>query len=134
MHAIDQVLQRGAEQRESRSGRRTLTEDVVCRLPTGDTTHGIQAVKDAVAGAAAAFPHRGVQIDEAILGEGRAAIVYSLTMAHVGEFMGIAPTGKEVSITGVDIFGFTGDKISEISVFYNPGVIFAQLGIELRPA
>lgn len=107
-----------------------LTDDVVCRLPTGQTTHGVQAVKDAVAGAAAAFPHRGVHVDQAILLADRAAIVYTLVMAHVGDFLGIAATGKEITVTGVDIFHFTDDKISEIDVFYDPQLIFEQLGVD----
>lgn len=104
-----------------------LTAGVVCRLPSGEVTEGAQAVKDAVAAASLAFPHRGVQIDEAILEGDRAAIVYTLKMAHVGAFMGIEPSGKEVTITGVDIFRFEGDKIAEITVFYNPNVILEQL-------
>ena len=107
-----------------------LTADVVCRVPTGQTTHGVQAVKDAVAGAAVAFPHRGVQIDEATLLPDRAAIVYTLVMAHVGDFLGVAATGKEITITGIDIFHFVDGKISEIDVFYDPQLIFDQLGID----
>jgi len=87
-------------------------------------------VKDAVAGATAAFPHRGVHVDEAITLSDRAAIVYTLKMEHIGDFSGIAATGKEITVTGVDIFHFADGKISEIDVFYDPALIFEQLGVD----
>ena len=80
-----------------------LTEDVVCSIPSGETLNGRSTVKAAVGNAAAAFPHRGVTIIEEIYSGDLAAIRYSIRMAHTGEFQGIAPTGREVSVDAVDL-------------------------------
>ena len=106
-----------------------LTDDIVCTLPSGEVLHGPAAVKAAVAGAAAAFPHRGVVIHESVTSGDTTVVRYGLTMAHTGPFQGIPPTGREVSVDAVDIFRFSQSKISEIRVYFNPLAIMSQLGV-----
>ena len=47
---------------------------------------------------------------------------------HRGELMGIAPTGNQISISGVNIFRITGGKIVEHWVNYDAMGLMQQLG------
>jgi predicted ester cyclase len=60
-----------------------------------------------------AFPDVTVEIDE-ILAEGdRVAVATTFTGTHDGELMGVAPTGRRVSVTGIDIVRVADGKIAE---------------------
>ena len=105
-----------------------LTEDVVATAP-GMSTTGIPELTAFLAEVGGAFPHRDVIIQLEIEEGDHVACVFRLVMEHVGEYKGLPATGKTVDITGIDIFTFSGDKISEIQVHYNAMAIMEQLGV-----
>ena len=105
-----------------------LTDDVRVVAP-GSEVVGVAALKDMLATAGAAFPHRDVVLEEPIEDGDQVACVFRLVMEHVGDYQGLAATGKTIDITGVDVFTFAGDRISEIRVFYDAMSIMQQLGV-----
>jgi predicted ester cyclase len=60
-----------------------------------------------------AFPDAAVEIDELVADGDRVAVATTLTGTHEGELMGMAPTGRRVSVTGIDIVRIEGGKIVE---------------------
>lgn len=53
-------------------------------------------------------------VAEDLVAEGdKVAIRWSWGGTHTGEFMGVAPTGKQVTITGISILRIAGGKIVE---------------------
>jgi steroid delta-isomerase-like uncharacterized protein len=48
---------------------------------------------------------------------------------HQGEFMGLAPTGKEITATGISIHRIAGDRIAETWNNYDALGIMQQLGV-----
>jgi predicted ester cyclase len=60
-----------------------------------------------------AFPDVSVEIDETVVEGDRAAVATTFTGTHDGELMGMAPTGRRVSVTGIDIVRVSGGKIVE---------------------
>ena len=60
-----------------------------------------------------AFPDAAVAIDELLVDGDRVAIATTLTGTHTGELMGMAPTGRSVSVTGIDIVRIEGGLIVE---------------------
>ena len=52
-------------------------------------------------------------IDDLIVEGDKVVVRYTTTVTQVGEFMGFAPTNKEVSFTGVSIYRIVGGKIVE---------------------
>lgn len=46
---------------------------------------------------------------------------------HSGEFLGIAPTGREVSFTSVELYRVEGDKIEEERVSPDIQSLMAQI-------
>ena len=105
-----------------------LTDDVIVTAP-GSSVQGVPELKAMLSEVGAAFPHRDVIIESQIEEGDQLACVFRLVLEHVGEYQGLPPTGKTVDITGVDIFTFSGDRISEIQVYYNAMAIMEQLGV-----
>ena len=60
-----------------------------------------------------AFPDASVAIDELVEEGDRVAVATTLTGTHEGELMGMAPTGRRVSVTGIDIVRVAGGRIVE---------------------
>jgi ketosteroid isomerase-like protein len=54
-----------------------------------------------------------LEIHEAFGCEDNLAARYTVTGAHTGELMGIAPTGREISIEGITIMHFEDGKVVE---------------------
>lgn len=61
----------------------------------------------------AAFPDLHFVIEDVIGGEDRVAIRWRATGTHRGAFMGIEPSGKCGSMTGISIDRIEGDRIVE---------------------
>jgi steroid delta-isomerase-like uncharacterized protein len=74
---------------------------------------GVEGVKQFFATFRDGFPDASVQIDELVADEDRVAVATTLTGTHTGELMGIAATGRAVSVTGIDIVRIDGGKIVE---------------------
>lgn len=53
----------------------------------------------------------------------------SLPGVHKGEFMGLPPTGKPITMTGIEIFRIENDKIVELWGEANLLGLMMQLGI-----
>ena len=79
---------------------------------TPGPVRGREAFKQLLATYFAAFDlHR---TNEFLIAEGDKVVAYdSYRVRHTGEFAGIPPTGKELSITGIDIYRIVGGKIVE---------------------
>jgi predicted ester cyclase len=69
---------------------------------------------------------------EDIIAEGDKVVVrWTWAGTHKGEFMGIAPTGKQVTLTGINILRIEGGKIvEEWSEMDNLGMM-QQLGVKV---
>jgi len=59
------------------------------------------------------FPGMKMTIEDVIGEHDRVVLRISVTGKHEGDFMGIAPTGKEVKVNGMQIWRFSGDKVTE---------------------
>ena len=73
-------------------------------LEGGNLAHGM---------AVGAFPDLHTQIED-LIGEGDKVVArFVMTGTHQGEFMGIAPTGTKIRVTGISIFRIANGKIAE---------------------
>lgn len=59
-----------------------------------------------------AFPDWCVQIDNMIAEENQVAISWSGIVTHLGDFSGIPATGKKITVSGINIYQFEGDRIT----------------------
>jgi predicted ester cyclase len=60
-----------------------------------------------------AFPDVSVEIDELVAEGDRVAVATTFTGTHEGELMGVSPTGRRVSVTGIDMVRVAGGRIVE---------------------
>ena len=60
-----------------------------------------------------AFPDFHVAIDDLVAERDKVAVRVTERGTHYGEYMGIEPTGKQVILTGIDIFRISGGEFIE---------------------
>jgi steroid delta-isomerase-like uncharacterized protein len=78
-----------------------------------DTDIGLKEFKPFVVSLRNAFPDMKVEIDQTFEEGDKVVARWTSTMTHKGDFLGIAPTGKKVSITGTTIQRILNGKIVE---------------------
>lgn len=105
-----------------------LTPDIVARAPGVPPLTGIESFKTFLRAIGTSFPERRVEVGPSAVKGDHAFGVFTIYQRHLGEFRGIAPTGNEVQVTGVNLFRFTGERISEVTVWYNPLDLLEQIG------
>ena len=81
-----------------------------------------------------AFPDFKAEIEDLIAEGDRVVVRMKWTGTHEGEFMGIPPTGRSISIEVIDIVRFEGGKFVEHwGIMDNMGMM-QQLGVVPEPA
>ena len=76
----------------------------------------------------AAFPDLKQTIEDAFADEEKAAVRYTATGTHQGELMGLAPTGKQISVAGMMTFHIVGGKVQESSCIIDEMALMQQIG------
>jgi len=96
---------------------------------TPDVGRGPEGEKKRVTHYRTAFPDMRLTIED-IIAEGETVIArWSCRGQHKGELNGIAPTGKQVAMTGVSIMRFAGGKMVEGHVNWDALGLMQQLGV-----
>ena len=73
---------------------------------------GLEGLKQMMNMYLKAFPDTHSTIDDIIAEGDKVWVQYTDTMTHTGEFMGIAPTGKKITLRTVDIYRIANGKIA----------------------
>ncbi|MFE6921016.1 ester cyclase [Nocardia sp. NPDC057663] len=105
--------------------------DIVDHQPLPGAPEGLEGVKYTIAGLRGGFPDLKVTIEEMSAHADHVVIHNTWRGTHDGEFLGLAPTGKQISSKGVVVWRLQDGKIAErwgIGVDSN---ILAQLGVGL---
>lgn len=95
----------------------------------GQEFKGPEGFKQLITMFRTAFPDLHATIED-MVAEGD-KVVHSLKMqgTHKGDFMGIAPTGKQVTITSINISRFAGGKEAEALVSMDLLGMYQQMGV-----
>ena len=110
-----------------------MAPDVVVHGAPPGARPGSQGIKHAVTMFRTAFPDIHMTIEDMLAEGDKVAIRLTATGTHKGELMGIAPTGKHVSITATAIYRFAGGKIQEGWVNRDDLGMMQQLGVVPPP-
>ena len=94
-----------------------------------DQKPGSEGVHDWVNDFITAFPDVHLTIDGMIAEGDEAATRFTFRATHKGDLVGIAPTDKQVTVTGVWISRFSGGKIVEAWLNMNTLGMMQQLGV-----
>src|SRR5215216_1466665 len=84
--------------------------------------YGPEGVKKYVAAYRFAFPDARFALEDQIAEGDTVVSRWTARGTHRGEFLGIAPTGEEVTVTGIEFDHVVGGKIEEAWVGYHPFV------------
>jgi steroid delta-isomerase-like uncharacterized protein len=90
---------------------------------------GAEAYKQFVAAYRTAFPDLHFTIEDVIAAGDKVASRWTCVGTHQGELMGIPPTGKQTTTTGIDIFRIVDGKIVEEWVNWSTMALMQQLGV-----
>ncbi len=84
-------------------------------------------VYEFVSSARHAFPDMFVSIENEIAEDDQVVVVWRITGTHKRPFRGMPPSGKYVSMTGMDIFYIEGDRIEGMWAFFDMKSALEQL-------
>ena len=68
-------------------------------------------------------------VDETVSEKDKLVVVWTITGTHRGQLLGIAPTDKKVSVSGITINQIADGKILESMVVWDVVSLMQQLGI-----
>jgi predicted ester cyclase len=90
--------------------------------------HGIEDFKRAVAMFFTGFPDLRVEILDMLVDGDRAAVRFRESGTHLGQFVGVAPTGNKIMFSGMGIYRAQGGKLVEEWFVDDSRAIFEQIG------
>ncbi len=89
---------------------------------------GPEGAKQDFRGFSAAFGDLQFSIDEMLAEGDRVATRWTGRLTHRGSFMGIVPTGKRVTLSGISTYRLANGRLVETHTNANPWMIFQQIG------
>jgi steroid delta-isomerase-like uncharacterized protein len=102
--------------------------DYLLHDPAGPI-EGLEALRQFLTTFRTGYPDLHATIEEMIAEGDKVVWRYTLRGTHRGEFMGIAPTGKAITLTGCLLSRFVGDKVVEDWNNYDALGMMQQLGV-----
>jgi steroid delta-isomerase-like uncharacterized protein len=112
-----------------------IAADYVGRDPAiPEPIRGPAGVKESVTGYRTAFPDLRMAIEAQIAEKDLVVTRWTATGTHQGELFGIAPTGKQATVTGISIDRISGGKIAESWTNWDTLGLLQQLGAVPAPA
>ena len=113
-------------------GNLELIDELIASDVTGHSpiqnVDGVEASKRYVTMSRAAFLDLHFTIEEMIAEGDKVVAVRTLAGTHRGEYLGVAPTGNHVNITGINVFRIADGRIAETSTFVDTLDLMEQLG------
>ena len=104
-----------------------VTADHVRHAPDGDLS-GPEGVRIDVAEYRTGFPDLSVTIEDLLAEGDRVVSRFVLRGTHAGCFLGLAPTGRIVAVSGMGIDRIAGDQLAESWVALDALGLLRQLG------
>lgn len=101
-------------------------------LPPG-MPPGIEGTKAYLGMFRSAFPDTQMTIEDQIAEGDTVVTRWTATGTHTGELMGIPATGKQVTVTGIDVNRFAGGQIVEAWGQFDQMGLMQQLGVIPEP-
>jgi len=105
-----------------------MATDYVLHVP-GQEIKGPEGFKEYVTMARTAFPDFHMTIEDMVAEGDKVAFRFTWRGTHKGEIMGIAPTGKQVTVTSIGINRFAGGKEVEARASMDQLGMLQQLGV-----
>ncbi|OVE85208.1 ester cyclase [Natronolimnobius baerhuensis] len=76
-----------------------------------------------------AFPDVEYEVEHVLAEDDTVALRYTAHGTHDGEFMGLEPTGDQVSVSGMEMYRIEDEQIAEMWTSYDALGLFQELGV-----
>lgn len=96
---------------------------------TPEAPPGRAAIKEVIKRYQTAFPKAQYQIEDIVVTDHKAAVRWSARGTHTVALGELAPTGKEVRVTGMDIYHFRDGQIVAVWTNWDALGFLKQLGV-----
>jgi steroid delta-isomerase-like uncharacterized protein len=106
--------------------------DCIGHAPTGVDVRGPDGIRQNVTRFITAFPDLHLTIEDMIAEGDKVVMRFTSRGTQRGEFLGIAPTGKRVTVTGTGTYRMEGGKIKEGWVNQDLFGLLQQLGVTFK--
>jgi steroid delta-isomerase-like uncharacterized protein len=107
-----------------------FNEDIIVNRPiTTGAKGGIEGLKNKELQYKNGFPNKQVSIDEIFGSEEKVVVRWTTQGTHKGEFKGVAPTNRNIKMSGISVYEFDGGKISFIYQNWDRITLFEQIGV-----
>jgi len=94
---------------------------------------GLESYKEFLAARRAAFPDRRFVVEDMIAEGDKVSARFTMRGTHNGDLPGIVPSGKEVTMTGIDMIRLEEGKMVEDRVEVDQLGMMQQLGVIASP-
>ena len=110
-----------------------FTANYVGHDPAGPELRGPEGMKQQVGTYRTAFPNVQFSVEDQIAAGDMVATRWTARGTHQGDLMGIAPTGKQVTVTGITIERLANGKVEESWTNWDTMGMMQQLGVVPQP-
>jgi len=90
---------------------------------------GPEAYKLQVAQFVRAFPDLRWEIEETISEKDKVVVIWTFTGTHKGEYRGVAPTNKKVTVDGITVHHITDGKIMDSYAIWDTWGMMKEFGV-----
>lgn len=128
--AIAQRWLESLNSKEADGAEELLAPDFVCYMPgLPGPLRGVAAFKQFISILWAAVPDFHYTVEEVSAEGDKVEIRWNAHGTHTGAFMGIPPTGKQITVPGTNTYLITSGKIVEQRSDYDQWSVMRQLGM-----
>jgi predicted ester cyclase len=106
-----------------------VTPDVVGHPGSGQALHGPEVFQQRHAALRQVYSEPHFSVEDLIAEGDKALLRWSFAGRHTGPIMGAAPTGKQITVGGMNMFRFVDGKIAELWVSADDLGELQQLGV-----
>jgi steroid delta-isomerase-like uncharacterized protein len=107
--------------------------NIVYHSGSGKDISGLKDYKQYWSAFYDAFPDSHTILDDMFVEGDKVAVRHTTTATHKGEFMGIPPTNKKITLRAIEIDRIAGGKLVESWLTYDTLGLMQQLGTEPTP-
>ena len=104
-------------------------EDFVEEVPLPEQGPGLSGLKDVLKGMRSAFPDMHWTAEEQIESGDKVVTRFAWSGSHQSTFLGVPATGRRVTVWGMVIDQFVGEKIKSTRIIMDSLGLMAQLGV-----
>ena len=95
----------------------------------GRDVHGPEGVRQSIAAFRTAFPDVHFTVEDMFVADDKVVVRWTCRGTHRGAFLGIAPSGKVVTFTGINIYRIANGQIVERWAEEDAISLYQQLGL-----